>query len=479
MRGRIFAAFVVFSALVLSILWISQTFFMDDLYKKVRLSELDKCADGLSDADVEDYSERALYLGERYNICITVYKIERGRGSAVVTCHVDGGCFIHNLTSETMQNDALLSRLYDEGRRRGRDGYMETVTAPDERESGTFVGDILYSRVVPSEQAEYMLLFNTEIYPLDSTVSTMRTMLAYISVILVVAAAVLSVILASRMSSPVRRMSREASRLALGDYGVRFDGGSVKELSELSDALNHAASELSCLDRMQKDLIANVSHDLRTPLTLISGYSEVMRDIPGEMTAENMQVIIDESSRLSVMVNDLLDMSRYISGKYTPTRQIFSMTEAVSECVDSYSKLCSRDGFVIEFEHDGELYVEGDRPSLQRVIYNLVANAVNYTGEDKRVKVRQISEGGACRIEISDSGAGIAKADLPLIWERYYRGDDFHKRSAVGSGLGLSIVKTILAAHQARFGVRSRVGHGSTFWFELPLSRDAGDTALD
>lgn len=472
MRVRIFAAFIIFSAVVLVLLWLSQTFFMDDLYKNVRLSELERCADGLAGSDFGDYEDRAQELGEKYNICITVYKIENGKGTSVVSSHVDGGCFIHNLVSETMQNDTLLTRLYKEARLSGEEGYMEKVSIPGENSEDSFVGDILYSRVVSHGRTEYMLLFNTEIYPLDSTVSSMRMMLIYISIVLVAVAAVMSVLLANRMSSSVRRMSREAGRLALGDYNVSFDGGAVRELCELSDALNHASRELSNLDRMQKDLIANVSHDLRTPLTLISGYSEVMRDIPGEMTAENMQVIIDETSRLTTLVNDMLDMSRFISGRYSFDVQTFSITEAVRETVERYTKMCSRDGYRIDFEYDTELYVSADRSSIVRVIYNLVSNAVNYTGDDKRVVIRQLLSDGCCRIEITDSGRGIAEEDLPLIWERYYRGDEFHKRSVAGSGLGLSIVKNILAAHKARFGVRSRIGHGSTFWFELSADFD-------
>ena len=105
-----------------------------------------------------------------------------------------------------------------------------------------------------------------------------------------------------------------------------------------------------------------------------------------------------------------------------------------------------------------------------RVIFNLLNNAVNYTGDDRRVVVKQICRDNVCRIEFTDSGCGIAEEDMPLIWERYYRANEFHKRSVVGTGLGLSIVKNILALHKARFGVRSRVGHGSTFWFELPVN---------
>lgn len=470
-RFMIFSAFVIFSVIVLALLWLTQTVFLDDFYRKVRLSEIDKCADKLAAVETENYEETAEELSSKYNICITVYRIKNGRGTPIVTSHVDSGCFIHNLISEGVQNDTLLTRLYNGAKASRDDGYMENVSIPGDREaSSSVVGDILYSRVVPVGRTEYMLLFNTEIYPLESTVSSMKMMLLYISLALIAIAAVASLFLADMLTSSVRRMSAEAGKLALGDYSARFDGGSVRELCELSDALNHASEELSGLDRLQKDLIANVSHDLRTPLTLISGYSEVMRDIPGEMTAENMQLIIDESARLSALVNDMLDMSRFISGRYAYDMKEFGITSAIRETVERYSKMCARDGYLIDFECDGDAEVIGDRASILRVIYNLLTNAIHYTGDDRRVVIRQIVSEGFCRVEITDSGVGISEDELPLIWERYYRSNEFHKRSVAGSGLGLSIVKNILAAHKAKFGVRSLVGHGSTFWFELPLS---------
>ena len=476
MRSRVFITFAVFSVVVLAVLWVSQTVFMDDLYKNVRLGEIEKCADKLTDVGAAKYDETAEKLSEKYNICISVFEIVNGKGFEVTKAHIDAGCFIHNVISESMQTNSMFTRLYEKAKLNGDDGYMENVTLPGrptDVELDKSIGSIVYSVVLEKgQETEYMLVFNTEIYPLASTVSTMRMMLLYISIITICIAAILSAFLANRLAGPAVRMSREAGRLALRNYDVHFDGGSYREMRELADTLNHAAVELAGLDRMQKDLIANVSHDLRTPLTLISGYSEVMRDIPGEMTPENMQIVIDETNRLASLVNDMLDMSRFISGKQSLSISTFSLTDAVHETVDRYAKLREREGYIIDFEYDCDVSVEADRTRILQVIYNLVNNAINYTGEDKRVVIRQTVSDGYCRIEISDSGCGIPESELPLIWERYYKANEFHKRSQMGTGLGLSIVKNILALHKARFGVRSKVGYGSTFWFELPAVFD-------
>ena len=292
MRRRIFLAFVLFTLAVLVLMWLFQTVFLSGLYRSVRTYETKRCASRLIGTDTDELGTEAARLADKYNICLSVYEIRGRRGDCVIKEHVYSDCFIHNTVS-----DSFLDSLYFDLRENGT--YMKTVslagtrpgdTAKDENSGQT----ILYASLDERDGMEYMFLFNTEIYPLASTVSTIRLELVLVSVILVVIAAVLSVILSRRLARPAVKMSREASRLALGDYGVNFDGGGFREMDELASALNNASAELSELDRMQKDLIANVSHDLRTPLTLIRGYGEVMRDIPGEMNAENMQIIIDE-----------------------------------------------------------------------------------------------------------------------------------------------------------------------------------------
>ena len=231
--------------------------------------------------------------------------------------------------------------------------------------------------------------------------------------------------------------------------------------------MNFAAKELSKADELRNELIANVSHDLRTPLTMIVGYSEVMRDIPGENSPENVQVIIDEATRLSSLVNDLLDISRLQSGTSKITRGEYNITDSIHRIISRFDKLKENEGYIITFDADEDVYINADENRLSQVIYNLITNAINYTSRDKRVNVRQKVSGDTVRIEITDNGEGIAKEDLPYIWDRYYRVDKTHKRAQMGTGLGLSIVKTVLESHGAVYGVDSTIGVGSTFWFEL------------
>ncbi len=220
-------------------------------------------------------------------------------------------------------------------------------------------------------------------------------------------------------------------------------------------------------EKLQRELIANISHDLRTPLTLITGYGEVMRDLPGENTPENIQIIIDEATRLSTLVNDLLDLSKLQSGALQAQKQVFNLTDSVRAILERYSKLVEQEGFDIRFESKEEVFINADELRISQVIYNLVNNAVNHAGEDKTVIITQTVRDKLVRIEVIDHGEGIPADKLPYIWDRYYKVDKEHKRGVIGSGLGLSIVKSILDAHKAHYGVRSTQGKGSTFWFEI------------
>jgi signal transduction histidine kinase len=208
---------------------------------------------------------------------------------------------------------------------------------------------------------------------------------------------------------------------------------------------------------------------------MIVGYSEVMRDIPGENTPENVQVIIDETERLSQLVNDLLDLSKLQAGTRLPTLETLNLTDLIQSTLLRYEKLTQKDGYRIEYQGQASVNIRADRTMLLQVLYNLINNAINYTGEDKLVRVTQTlnSNGTRVRVSVIDSGVGIPQEQIPLIWDRYYKIDKVHRRAMIGTGLGLSIVKQVLEAHHTTYGVESKLGCGSTFWFEMPVESPA------
>ena len=477
-RARMILAFGLFTGIVIVLLWLFQTLWLDDIYRSLKLRELDRCADSAVSAasssdDADAFDEALSALAKKYEVCLSLYRISGSSAVPVTKKHVNSFCFIHNSS-----NNDMLNRLYRSASEQGG-AYTELISLSDMfgrfrdgSDSGDAGENMISVRLLEEGDSTLMMLFNTELVPLKSTVKTLNAQLGWITAILLVIGVILALVLSDRISKPVRQMSGEASKLALGDYSVNFDGAGCAETENLSATLNRAAYELGRLDKMQKDLIANVSHDLRTPLTMISGYTEIMRDIPGEATPENFQIVLDECDRLTNLVTDMLEVSKYQNGTQKLNVTLFNFTEVIRRTLGRYQKLREHDGYVIRFEAHRDVWVRGDEGRLLQVVYNLVNNAVNYTGADKTVLIRQTEtagENGAPEVlvEVIDTGDGISEEDLPLVWERYYKAHDFHKRANMGTGLGLSIVRGILLLHGASFGVQSRVGQGSNFWFRL------------
>ena len=225
------------------------------------------------------------------------------------------------------------------------------------------------------------------------------------------------------------------------------------------------------MERLRQELVANVSHDLRTPLTMIIGYAEAMRDIPGENTTENIQIIIDEAQRLSFLVNDILDISQIEAGVRRMDKSRFNLTESIRDSLSRYQKLVEQQGYTIVFEAQEDAWVLADQVKIDQVIYNLTGNAICFTGDEKKVTVRQQVTASEVRFDVIDYGDGIRPEGIDSIWKRYYSKASSKGRAAMGTGLGLSIVEEILRLHGAAFGVDSVSGKGSDFWFILPLDR--------
>ena len=315
---------------------------------------------------------------------------------------------------------------------------------------------------------ERILLLNSVVSPVDTTVQTIRYLLVAVTVVMLLVGMLMALFLARRIAHPIVEINHSSKALVRGEYAP-YPGSACREIGELNETLVQVSHDLQQVEQLRRDLLANISHDLRTPLTLISGYAEVMRDLPGENTPENVQIIIDEANHLTELVNDLLDLSKLQAGVVTIQREPFCLTELIQETLSRYNKMIESKGFRLTLQADEKVWVEADRTRISQVVYNLINNAIHYTGKTLDVQLRQTVADGQVRIDVIDSGEGIPADKLALVWDRYYKLDKVHKRSAVGTGLGLSIVRSVLELHHAEYGVESEVGKGSDFWFRLPV----------
>ncbi|MBR2024236.1 MAG: HAMP domain-containing protein [Clostridia bacterium] len=456
---NIFISFLALTIVMIGFLWSLEALFFNKVYKATKESEVEIASnlivESIGKENIDDTVEQIV---REYDLCIQVYRCKDEVLLYNPECK-SNGCIIHGLT-----NDNLYFRWLN-GANNGTESKFSEVS---KSENGSDY--LVFARVVTgTDGVVYLLVLNASIEPMQSTISAIRTMLVLISVLFLVFASAISFVLAKRLSSPIIKINNNAKKLAKANYNTEFSIDGPIEIRQLAKTLNIATKELGKLDSMQKELIANISHDLRTPLTMISGYAEVMRDIPDEITPENLQVIIDESARLTSLVNDLLNVSKLQAGTQTMNIQRMNLTRAVRQTVERYARFKEHNDFNIIFDYTRDVYINADEIRLLQVVYNLINNAINYTGQDKTVTVTQTVEDGIVRISVIDSGEGIKEEDLPLIWDRYYKVDKIHKRAVIGTGLGLSIVKNILLLHGSRFGVSSEVNKGTIFWFEFKI----------
>lgn len=489
-RWKLFVFLALFILFALCVVWLFQVRLLGYFYENIKKKELDRAADVIEQSlDSEELQSIVYQYAVDYSICVRVMRIDGGTAYEELSVDVSDNCVLHHITNEYLSElyrNALDSdgEYIDKQTRRtlyNNGSYYPRFYFSSDRDKAVdtdlnMISTILIRLVKGSDGYLHAVMLNAEMTPMDAVVKMLSLQYLWILTAMIAGALLLAFMISRHISAPIERMNRAAKKLAKGNYDVNFSGEGFRETLELADTLNYASGELAKTDMLQKELIANISHDLRTPLTMISGYGEVMRDIPGENTPENIQVIIDESNWLSELVSDMLDLSRLQAGAGRLRRERFNLTDTVRDTMLRYSKLTERDGYRIEFYSDGEITVDADRKMILQVIYNLINNAVNYTGEDKLVIVTQSAVAGGVRISVTDHGEGIAPEQLPLIWDRYYKVDKVHRRAMVGTGIGLSIVKGVLELHGAAYGVDSTPGEGSTFWFELPV---ADDTAQD
>lgn len=303
--------------------------------------------------------------------------------------------------------------------------------------------------------------------------SGMRWLSLITALAAIVLAFVVSGIVTSFITRPLTEVTARAKEMARGNYNINFKKDYFcAEIGELSDALEYARTEISRADVMQKELIANVSHDFKTPLTMIKAYASMIREISGDNKQKrdaHAQIIIDECDRLTLLVSDLLDLSKLRAGLTKDNITHFDLSEEVREVAERFSYLKETEGLIIETEIEDDIFADADKERIAQVLYNLIGNAVNYTGEDdKRIRIKLFRKEHCARFEVIDTGKGIPADEVDTIWDRYYRSGRTHKRAVNGTGLGLSIVKNILLQHNFPFGVISEEGKGSCFWVEFP-----------
>lgn len=455
MHSHIWYWFMIFLMAVFVLVWVFQIVFLQTFYESMKINDIIQLADTmLTVYGNEGYEEIYTKLAVENDMCIEV----RDRYSRVVYSKDMMGinCVIHGLNNQTMDIIRIVKA----------DG--DGVVYGKQVNPTTHSSIMIYASVIGDKDSpDGYLVLNTPLVPVTSTVNILKRQLLVITFALIVLAFVISYIVSKRLSAPIVRITKDAEQLAHGKYDIQFKGGGYSEADRLARTLTYASHEINRVDTMQRDLIANASHDLRTPLTMLKAYAEMIRDLSGDnpvKRAEHLQVIIEETDRLTMLVNDILDLSKMENGTMTLDCSAFDMEIRLKEIVERYRGLSAVSGYTFHLQTDGEAQVYCDAGKIERVICNLINNAMNYSGESKQIYITQSHTPEGVRISVRDEGAGMDQATLSRIFDKYYRSENY-QRQVMGTGLGLSIVKAVLRLHDYAFGVESTVGVGSDFWF--------------
>lgn len=277
---------------------------------------------------------------------------------------------------------------------------------------------------------------------------------------------------------PMRKITKATREYAGGNLKYVIDVEKDDEIGRLAASLNLMASELSRSEENQKKFIANVSHDFRSPLTSIRGYLEAMVDgtIPPEMYEKYLNIVLNETERLTKLTNSLLTLNNLnMKGTVLETSD-FDINRTIKNTAATFEGSCKDKHIRFELVLTGEtLYVTADEEKIKQVLYNLIDNAIKFSGNDSSIKVETTEKNEKVFVSVKDSGIGIPKDSLKLIWDRFYKTDLSRGKDKKGTGLGLAITKEIINAHHENINVISTEGVGSEFIFTLPKSKELED----
>lgn len=447
---KIWRYLIVFSIIILSLLWLFQVFFINQYYEWFKTAEIKGAArEIIKNYDPNEFSSLLDNISYNNNMCIEL------RTSV-------GGTYTTDINNRACVNVGTSAFNYKSDFISSNENHKTYKVINQKYENET----LIYA--IKLDDSTYAFI-SASLVPIASTTDILKNQLTIVTILVLLLAWITAYFMSKKISKPIEQLTQSAKELSNGNYHVTFETNeNITEIDELKQTLNQAKDELAKTDELRRDLMANVSHDLKTPLTMIKAYAEMVRDITykdKEKREENLNVIIEETDRLNLLVSDILTLSRLESNVGNLKIEKFDLTELIHSIIKRFQILEITENYHFIWNQKKPIIVKADKQKIEQVIYNLMTNAINYTGDDNTVYIEAKKVENGIKVSIRDTGKGIKESDINLIWDKYYKSEKKHKRNMVGTGLGLSIVKNILKAHHFEYGVSSVQNKGTTFYF--------------
>ena len=441
----------VFCAVLLLTVWLFELAFFSISYKNYQKKLVTSIADKIQDSNNLSSDEVELMAYEN-NICITIFDTF---GDIKEYNTKMNGCMLNSSNT----NDVVYSFLNSQNKK------ISKIIKSDKDNIGYMYG-------VKNKGLDIFIYTPLKDHSVVNTV--MKDQLVYLIIIAIFISCAVSLFISNLITKPIRNITNNAINIGKEIYDTSFNETGIKEIDDLQTALNTAQKELSKVQAYQKDLIANVSHDLKTPLTMIRAYAEKIKDISyknKDTLDSDVNIITDEVDRLTLLVNDILDLSKIENNVDTLAIEEYDIVPQIKEILKKYDiiKDAEDDTFITDLPTS--VLINADKSKIGQVIYNLINNAINYTGDDKKVYISLKKENKSYIFKVTDTGKGIKEDEIKNIWTKYYKNDKNHRRNVISTGIGLSIVKEVLEKHKFDYGVESKLNEGSTFYFKFKESK--------
>lgn len=445
---------LVFNVVIIGLLWFSEITVLDIYYEKEQIEIMNHIANTIENVNEIELVTKLQDIAYQNDVCMLLTDESDILGGYNLNMN---GCV---LKQSSIKMKKLMSNFIN-----SKDDFKAYRFINEEKK----VSALLYG--VKYDNNSFIFIYSN-LKDISSFSLLIKKQLLYVCILGLVVAVIFSIFLSKRLTEPITKITNKAKKMGIGNAEVSFEESGIKEVDELSETLMQAQREMAKTDELRRDLMANVSHDLKTPLTMIKAYAEMIRDISykdHDKMNEHLEIIVDEVDRLTVLVNDILDLSKMQSNADTLCLEKFDLSNDIKTIVNRYQIIKETEQYNIVVDMPDVIMVRADKKKLNQVIYNLINNAINYTGADKTVTVRVTKHKKYYLVEIIDTGKGIKESDIPYIWNKYYKNEKNHQRNVVSTGLGLSIVKEILELHGYEYGVKSELKKGSTFYFKIKI----------
>ena len=448
---RLYLLFVGFSVLLICIVWFIQLFNVKQRLRDETINSLQNITWNISST----YGTDAYYKAMRAAAFSGEYLIKTMTEDGVEMEHIGITGLDIEWPKKITETDDLIIKLDHSN------GYID-YEVKDENTSW-----IVHAQVIASWQGKREIIFVAQSSEHENQqIKSLIIQLLESSVFVIIISLIIAWIFSKKFLKPITEVTNSAKKLAKGVYKISFPKNTYTEINLLSDTLERAAKEFADYEKIRRDLIANVSHDMRTPLTMIKAYAELILTISGnepEKREQHLKIIIKQSDKLSEFVNLSLDLAKLQSKDNSLQITRFSLGKLVNEMI-SHLKVIYKDKVEFDISIESKYLIKADKVMMEQVIHNFIVNAIRYSDSVIHIKVKKHDK--KVMFEIIDHGQGIAKLDLGSIWIKYYKVNRMANDNG-STGVGLSIIKEILELHGFDYGVESTLGKGSRFWFTI------------